>query len=273
MDQPSPSYETALDMHNLTLATAKQYHEANAKIIAIFEHLEQVVDSIDQHHEHSKSLRNPKDLFPIAAKIVKTVSDSTHVIHEAYVDYIQNDESEAHVISVIETEAWKIFKAIKTVIMEARRLDIDPITNNLLHSAKPYYEDAQMRRGMTQPDRKALEKHSALYTKRGPVQTALIEEARRLGPEYGSGFLLAIDDTFLALLTMLQAVKAVGINLDLNQLPGIETNPEHWLEPAMELDMGRKKETDIDTSVRHLAIMMQMCREDASRLWATRRIH
>jgi hypothetical protein len=212
---------------------ARNCYDANDKIIAIFGTLGEVVNSVDTRHSKGKDLTNSVELFPMADRLIREASDATGKIHEAYVNYIERDDAAAAAaaVPVIERETWRIFNEIKAVIMEAKKLSVNPETNNLRRLESTPYDDIQ-------PDQSHVNaytsrhNHDTFRKPRRSEKTAIFEQARKLGPEHGSNFLLAVEDTFLAAITMLESLKAAGLDVNINQFPSVNgTYPEAWVEP------------------------------------------
>lgn len=253
--------------------TTRQYHDANTKIMDIFACLQAVINSVDSNHAYGQALRNANDVFPMAERIVEAVGASTQNIHEAYIRFIENNNHAQQSAAMIEHEAWQIFREIQDVALHAQKISINPESNVLRYRAEnTYHEELRMQetfdRSLPAPTHVLQENRRGDEHKTGSTQTALIQEARRLGPEYGAQFLLAMDDMFLSLVAMLQAVKSAGMDIDLAKLPNTHTHPQIWAQSKQ----SRLRSTGIiAANIQHLVRLMEQRREECTKQWTTRR--
>jgi hypothetical protein len=214
------------------VVTNKMYHATYGNITSVFDNLGDVVDQIDSRKPKGHQVKNTRELFPLADRFVRNTTEATNTILDCYVDYINSGSAsgEDHA-RIIENEGLRIFREVKDIAQQAQRLETRTRSGGIERVDQPHFQELDAISSDT--NEAATSHHKALFhpqsgAKRGAVQTALFSEARRLGPEYGSNFLLSVEDTFLACVGMLQSMREIGIPVNLGIFPGIDARFENY---------------------------------------------
>lgn len=205
----------------------KKYETAHGKILVVYDHLSAVIDVVDEGDPHYKKIDNLSEIAPIAQAFAEKVTDSTDHIHTHFMDHIEAKSPHSNHAKDIEREGMIIFSAAMGVAEEMEKLKMPDNTESLSDEEM----QALQHHESLEPETSVLTKqelYKALQRKRGKTQNRLFEQAKRLGPRYGARVVLRVENTFLAAIDMLRAIKEAGIAIDMNIFPGREARFENY---------------------------------------------
>ncbi len=111
------------------IITAKILRAPSQLCAKMYDHLSELVDTLDNAHPKGKGLRNAREVFPMIDRFIEEVGEAVDSILSTYVDFLEKgNRDNANYKAVMEREGIRIYKAVENVILEARQLNVHPIT-------------------------------------------------------------------------------------------------------------------------------------------------